>query len=289
MSAASGRGAPGGGRSWWRRHRWLIWRRLTQIAVFGLFLLGPLAGVWIIEGNLNASLTLDVLPLSDPFLTAQILATGGSVSSQLLIGAAIVLVIYALLGGRVYCSWVCPLNPVTDAASWLRKRLGVRKDLSIGRSTRYWMLAVALLVPALGGVIAWEWVNPVSIVGRGIVFGMGMAWLVVAMVFLFDAFVSSHGWCGRLCPMGAFYSLLSPLAFWRVDAVRREACDDCLDCFAVCPEPQVIKPALKGSGTGHGTAIVEMNCSNCGRCLDVCNLNVFEFAFKIPDKSRIPQ
>ena len=275
-------------RRWWARHRWLFFRRLSQLGVFGLFLLGPLAGIWIIRGNLNASLILETLPVADPFLTAQILATGASLSSQVLIGAAIVLVFYAVLGGRVFCAWACPINPVTDAAAWLRKRLGVGKDLSIDRTSRYWILAVALLIPALGGVIAWEWFNPVSIVGRGIVFGMGLAWMAWALVFIFDCFISSHGWCGRLCPMGAFYSLLTPLAFLRVAAVRREACNDCLDCFAVCPEPQVIKPALKGAEIGNGTTIVAVNCSNCGRCMDVCHLNVFEFAIQIPDKSRIP-
>ena len=89
--------------------------------------------------------------------------------------------------------------------------------------------------------------------------------------------------------MGAFYSLLGPAALLRVGAVRREACDDCLDCFVACPEPQVIKPALKGAADGRGPVITDMNCTNCGRCIDVCNLNVFEFAFQIPDKSRIPQ
>jgi len=34
----------------------------------------------------------------------------------------------------------------------------------------------------------------------------------------------------------------------RVAAPNRKACDDCMDCFAVCPEPQVIRPALKQVG-----------------------------------------
>jgi ferredoxin-type protein NapG len=37
-------------------------------------------------------------------------------------GCAIVVVFYALVGGRVFCSWVCPVNVVTDAAAWLRRR-----------------------------------------------------------------------------------------------------------------------------------------------------------------------
>ena len=85
---------------------------------------------------------------------------------------------------------------------------------------------------------------------RGLIFGMGAAWLVVLAVFLFDLLVSRRGWCGHLCPVGAFYSLLGTRSPLRVRADRRDQCNDCMDCFAVCPEPQVIRPALKGADKG---------------------------------------
>ncbi len=275
--------------------------------------MGPLAGVWFIEGNLNSSLILDTIPLTDPFLAAQVFMTGLGMDSKALIGLAVVVVAYMIVGGRVYCSWVCPINPITDGASWLRRRFGLQKGIGLSRTTRYWILAVALILPFAGGQLYWELINPVSIVQRGLIFavppvagpaemgpyfGLGLLWLTVIMVLLFDLFVSSDGWCGRLCPMGAFYSLMAPAALLRVDAARREKCNDCLDCFKVCPEPQVIKPALKGimpgAGTGkngealeHGPTILNVNCTNCGRCIDICAPEVFEFAIHLPDKSRI--
>ena len=36
-------------------------RRLSQLSILALFLVGPLAGVWVVKGNLASSLTLDVL------------------------------------------------------------------------------------------------------------------------------------------------------------------------------------------------------------------------------------
>jgi ferredoxin-type protein NapH len=50
-----------------------------------------------------------------------------------------------------------------------------------------------------------------------------------------------------------------------------------MDCFAVCPEHQVIKPALKNAAQGLGPVILSPNCTNCGRCIDVCSKDVFEF------------
>ena len=53
-----------------------------------------------------------------------------------------------------------------------------------------------------------------------------------------------------------------------------------MDCFAVCPEPQVIKPALKGAKQNLGPAILSPNCTNCGRCIDVCSKSVFRFGLR---------
>jgi ferredoxin-type protein NapH len=52
-----------------------------------------------------------------------------------------------------------------------------------------------------------------------------------------------------------------------------------MDCFAVCPEQQVIRPALKAVG-GTGPIILEANCTNCGRCIDVCSKDVFRFGLR---------
>jgi len=197
-----------------------------------------------------------------------------------LIGLAVALVFYFLVGGRAYCSWVCPVNLVTDAAGWLRDRLGIKGSVHLSRNTRYWILGMTLVGSAASGVVLWELINPVSMLHRGLIFGLGAAWTVVVAVFLFDLFVMSRGWCGRLCPVGAFYSLLGHWSPVRVAARERAACNDCMDCFEVCPEPQVIRPALKGEEKGVGPVILAPNCSNCGRCIDVCSKDVFSFGLR---------
>lgn len=262
-------------KGWLLAHKWLILRRLVQFGLLALFLLGPLAGIWIIKGNLNYSLTLGVLPLTDPYVMLQSMLTGHIPESKGLIGLAIVLLFYALIGGRVFCSWVCPINPVTDAASWLRRRLNIKGGTHLSRDTRYWILGMSVILSALGGSIAWEWINPVSMLHRGLLFGMGATWMIVLGIFLLELFVT--GWCGRLCPVGAFYKLLGHFSLLRISATTRAACNDCMDCFDVCPEPQVIRPVLKGGEKGIGPLILDANCTNCGRCIDVCSKDVFIF------------
>jgi len=271
-------------KGWWRAHRFLVLRRVSQLSILFLFLMGPWLGWWLVKGNLNYSLTLGVLPLADPLVLLQSLLTRHVPERNALLGATIILLFYLLVGGRAYCSWVCPVNLVTDAASALRRRLDIRGGADLPRATRYWMLVLILLLAATSGGIVWELVNPVSMLPRGLMFGMGAGWLLIGGIFLFDLFVMKNGWCGHLCPVGAFYSLLGRFSVVRVTANQRAACNDCLDCFTVCPEQQVIKLPLKGAKKGASPIILSGNCTNCGRCVDVCSKDVFTLTTRFKPK-----
>lgn len=271
-------------KGWLAAHRWLLLRRLSQILVFGLFLIGPIAGLWLIKGNLSASLLLDSIPLNDPYLVLQSLAAGFLPAASALLGAGIVWLCYALLGGRVFCAWVCPVNVVTDTAAWLRRRLGLKSGRPLDRRSRYWVLAGSFIAAMVSGHLVWEWVNPVSLLQRSLIFGIGSGLWLIAALFLYDLLVAGRGWCSHLCPAGAFYGLLGPTGLLRVSAVQRSACNDCMDCFAVCPEPQVIRPALKKAGQ-DSPLILDRECTNCGRCIDVCAKQVFHFTHRFDPRS----
>jgi len=268
-------------KGWWQAHRWLILRRTSQLSILGLFLLGPWAGIWIIKGNLSSSLLLQTLPMTDPLLLVQTLLAGAVLpASSAIIGAVIVLFFYLLVGGRVYCSWVCPMNLVTDGANWLRERLNIHPVLALSRHTRYWMLGLTLLLSLGTGTLAFELVNPVSILHRGLLFGLGFGWVVVTGIFLFDLLMSKRGWCSHLCPMGAFYGLVGRYSPLRVRADQRDRCDDCLECYIVCPEPHVLTPVLRNAAQGAPPVVLSGECTNCGRCIDVCAEEVFTFGHR---------
>ena len=266
-------------KGWLGAHKYLLLRRASQVFFLGLFLLGPWFGIWIVQGTLAGSLTLGVLPLTDPFIFLQSLIAGHWPELTAAIGAVIVLVVYALIGGRVYCAWVCPINPITDAAHWLHTKLGLQKGWQPKRNTRLWLLATVLIVSGMASVIAWELVNPITMLHRGLIFGMGFVWVMIGAIFLFDVFVSRHGWCGHLCPVGAFYGLVGTKSLLRISATNRSACNDCMDCYAVCPESQVISPALRGKAEST-PLILSPDCTNCGRCIDVCAVDVFKFTHR---------
>lgn len=272
----------------WKAHRFLILRRFAQIFFLALFLTGPLFGLWITKGTLASSMTLGVLPLTDPFVLLQSLAARHWPEGLGLIGAGIVLVSYLLLGGRSYCAWVCPVNPVADLAITLRRRLGITHTAKIRPEMRKYLALAVIATSAATGIVAWELVNPVTAFHRALVFGTWFGFASVAAIFIFDLLVAKHGWCGHLCPVGVAYGTIGRAALLRVSAANRAACDDCMDCFAVCPEPHVISPALRGEKTGASPVILAADCTLCGACIDVCPENVFHFTHRLDHRVTSP-
>lgn len=258
-----------------RSHRWLLLRRLSQLAILMMFLSGPWFGVWILKGNYSGSLLLDTVPLTDPLMMLESLFAGHWPALTALAGALVIVAIYALIASRAFCAWVCPLNPVTDLAAWMRRKLNIRHSASLPRGLRYGILLAVLAGSAVSGTLLWEWLNPVALLGRSLIFGaVGGLWLILA-VFLFDLLVTEHGWCGHICPMGALYGVIGAKAMVRVSAEHREKCTRCMDCFHVCPESQVLRePVLNND---HSPLVLSKDCISCGRCMDVCAEHVFEF------------
>ncbi|HHF2852778.1 TPA: quinol dehydrogenase ferredoxin subunit NapH [Vibrio diabolicus] len=264
---------------WWRAHRFLILRRLCQLTIIALFMAGPTLG--ILTGNLSSSMLLDAVPLSDPLILLQALATGHVPEFNALLGVVIVVVFYAILAPRAFCAWVCPLNIVTDLAAWLRRKLSIKASYRWSPTIRYWLIPVLMLGSALSGAILWTWLDPVAALHRGLVFGMGAGWVLIALVFVLDLLLVEHGWCGHLCPLGATYGVIGRKSLLRVTAVRREDCTKCMDCFYVCPEPEVLRQPLKEGDR----RVMDQNCISCGRCLDVCPEHVFEFKNRLTVKN----
>ncbi|HDR0714479.1 TPA: quinol dehydrogenase ferredoxin subunit NapH, partial [Pasteurella multocida] len=168
------------------------------------------------------------------------------------------------------------LNIVTDASAWLRRKLEIRQSAKLPRSLRYAILVMILLGSALSGLLLWEWLNPVAALGRALIYGFGATvWLVLA-VFLFDLFIVEHGWCGHLCPIGAAYGVIGAKGLFRIKVEHRQQCDNCMDCYNVCPEPQVLRDPLHAKKS-ESPLVLSKDCISCGRCIDVCPEKVFIF------------
>lgn len=258
-------------------NRYLILRRLSQGGIMALFVCANLLGWTVLAGNLSNSRVLNMVPLADPFAVLQVFASRHIVSTEALTGAAVIMLFFGLLAGRAFCSWVCPINMVTDLAGWLRKKAGRELDLTapaVSRNARYWIMGLTLIVSLSTGIAAFEWISPISMLHRGLVFGMGMGWTLVLAVFLFDLFLLKQGFCGHLCPLGGFYSITTRFRLLRVSH-QQEQCTACMKCLEICPERQVL-PMV---GT-LSSAVSSGECTNCGRCIEVCRDGAMKFGVR---------
>jgi len=255
-------------RTLWNNYRYLFFRRTTQIGLLFLYFGANAWGWTALMGNLSSSSILGIIPLSDPYAVLQMLAAGAVLAVDLVVGALIITIFYFVVGGRAFCSWVCPINLVTDAAAFLRRKIKVddfAKKQPATRNLRYWVLALSLIISFAMGVAAFEFISPISMLHRGIIFGMGFGWAAVLIIFNFDLLVLKNGWCGHICPLGGFYSLVGKYSLVRVHHTQ-ENCTLCMKCKVVCPEQQVLY--MIGKET---MPVLSGECTNCARCIEVCD------------------
>jgi len=257
-----------------RNYRYLILRRIVQITLLLFFIGGNYLGWKILSGNYSTGLLFDYVPLSDPYAVLQILASGFIVSADLLVGGVIVLVVYGLFVGRMFCSWVCPMNIIADSAIWVNQRIQIKTNLKLNRKTRYGVMLLGIVLSPILGFAAFEAISPVSMLHRAIIFGAGASWLVILAIFLFDIAVTKYGWCGHFCPLGAFYSLIGRFSVIRINH-NKDNCTNCMECFKVCHEEQVL--GIIGKQNGF---INSGECTNCARCIEVCEDDALTFSFR---------
>jgi ferredoxin-type protein NapH len=261
------------------KNRYLILRRITQLGILFLYFAANAYGWKILAGNLSFSKFFDTIPAADPYAVLQMLFAGAVISTDMIIGVLIVLFVYAIIGGRAYCSWVCPVNMIADLAAWVRRKTHHEKDNLINttktRKFRYAFMIILLFASTAIGAAAFEFISPIGIFTRSVAFTVGFGWVWLLTIFIFDAFVLKNGWCGHICPVGAMYSIVGSKSIIRVYH-DKENCTNCGNCLSICPESQVLTPVInKKSDYIHG-----MECTNCGRCIEVCNDNALKFSLR---------
>ncbi len=248
--------------------KYLILRRIVQLAILAIFAFG--AFDFILKGNLSSSNFFSNIPLSDPFAILQIFLASLSIDFTALLGALIVLVLYGLFLGRAFCSWVCPVNLITDFSAFVRSYFDFKtsKVLTLSKNLRYYVLALILVLSFVLSMPIFESFSYIGIIHRGIIFG-GTSWLFVTfIIFCVDTFLSSRATCSHFCPLGAFYALISRFALLKI----KYNATKCFKCVGICPEKQVLHMIGKQSGVVNSG-----ECTRCARCIEVCNDDALKF------------
>ena len=263
----------------WRNRRWA-----TLIAVNLLFVLSYQFDVQLIEGALTASRVIG-FHFADLNSALQVMLAFKTVLINLVIGTSTVLAMWWLLGGRSFCSWVCPYHLLAEWAEKLHLLLvskGIVKDHALDRRLRTVLYVVFALLALASGYTVYETISPTGIVSRALIYGPTAALAIVAVLLAFEVFYSRRMWCRYMCPIGITYAVVGAVSPLRV-VYRPLDCHHEGACRKVCLVPHVLDCTKKGFATDVHVGI-GADCTRCGLCIDICPTGALKYEVKGLDK-----
>lgn len=191
-----------------------------------------------------------------------------------------ILLLYAIMFGRMICGWVCPTGLIQDLLYKIRtpkvKKSPITRVLSF---LKYVILVFfVLIIPILYAFrdtplpAFCKYICPAGTLEGGIgllsnavnesyfsMLGPLFTWKFLLMVSIFVAAIFIYRlFCRFLCPLGALYGLFNRFSFMGVK-VKEESCVHCGMCLNQC------KVDIKHVG--------DQECIGCGECVSVCPTN----------------
>lgn len=267
---------PGHSGSKWRNIRWGV-LLFTNFLFFASFFFD----IQVLEGSLSGSRLLG-FHLIDPLAALQVILASRILVVNLIIGVVTIILIYILLGGRTFCSWICPYHWLAELGEKIYLSLKKRKIIkghSFNRKIRYYFIAFFILLSLVTKFTVFETINPVAILSRFIVYGPTLMLTWVVAILLFEVFYSRRAWCRYFCPVGVSYQLIGLVTPLRIKW-DREKCSNCKRCQQVCLVPQVLTNSVN---KGLSDFVDSGACTRCGLCIDVCDDEALGYGLKYLD------
>ena len=263
----------------WRRRRWA-----TLIAVNLLFVLSFKLDIQLLEGALTGSRFVG-FHMADLNAALQVMLAYKQVLINLLIGIVTVFLLWWFLGGRTFCSWICPYHLLSEWAEMLHRRLVKRKIIRnhrFDRRARTWLWLLFAALAFLTGYTVFETISPTGILSRALIYGPGLAVLWVLLLLLFEIFYSRRAWCRYACPIGLTYGLVGVTSPLKV-IHELSNCHHDGACRQVCMVPHVLDVTRKGRSSAVKVAL-GADCTRCGACIDACPTSALRFKFQVLGK-----
>ncbi len=162
--------------------------------------------------------------------------------------------IAALIFGRVYCGYICPMNTLMIPVEWISKKL----DLQASKSPK-WLkngyFAWITLVISIAAMLLSKRLLHINL-------PILPFWLVVSVLVTLR--YRPEVFHNLICPFGALQRIFGRFAMLS-ESVDKDACVGCKLCEKVCPSNAiVVSPDDKKAG------INAKLCHQCTNCCQVC-------------------
>lgn len=251
-----------------RKDRLLRWGLLATVlvAVTGI-------GLWHQRAGSPKPVGVDALCPFGGLETFWSLVTTGALLQRIAVSSVVLLliaVVLAVVFGRAFCGYLCPLGFLQELFGKLRRLFGMKRQAQLparldrpARWLKYALLVVialwtwsaaGLVIRAYDPWAAWMHVSSAELLSE---FGIGAAVLVLSLV---ASVVYERFFCRYLCPMGALLGTLKPLSLFHV---RRDtkSCIGCGACDMACP---------MGIQVSETSSVDSAECISCNECVNAC-------------------
>ncbi|MGL1885324.1 MAG: 4Fe-4S binding protein [Reichenbachiella sp.] len=217
--------------------------------------------------------TIFGVPISDPLGLLSELISSVHFPMKYLIGGLIPYLL-ALLLGRFFCGWLCPMIAINKIAAWVRKGLLFFKvpllEFKISVYTRVFVFWGGLVLSYLFGMWTWHFILPYISFTHEIFslvifqsFTVGIYFLL--SVFLLEVAVIPGQYCKSICPTGLLLSWFGRVQLFRLKTDSSNCPKGCHVCFDVCPVDLYPK-----NNELH-------SCHLCSVCVTACPESNIEF------------
>lgn len=178
-------------------------------------------------------------------------------------------VITAMVVGRAFCGWICPLGTMQEWLNRLGKKFTgktIEVPQAIDKYLRYTKYVVLLVIIALtwytGTLIFRDidpWVAYAHIFGGWEKLAERPVGLVLLVITLLGTVFIDRLWCKYLCPFGAFLGIFHRFSLVKINA-DQDSCHSCKVCERKCSmQVKVISDNTN-----------ERECIACGECVAKC-------------------
>ncbi len=188
-----------------------------------------------------------------------LLATG---KVMLWLGLFAVSLLAALIFGRVYCGYACPMNTLMIPAEWISKGLKTQRRQAPKWLKDGYFSWISLLVSIAATFVTKKFLHvdlPILPI-----------WLVIAIII--TLIYGPAVFHNLICPFGALQKVFGRFARLS-ERVDQSACIGCKLCEKVCPSDAILV-----SGENKKADINAALCHQCTNCQQVCPKSAIHYS-----------
>lgn len=204
------------------------------------------------------------------------LGAGEMIGLTSFVTALLVLCLYTMVFGRLFCGFACSFGTLGDAVHGLYlvvckkwKKKPVKMPVSWGKKLELikYLICLGIGLFCFGGIYSkmkgyspWDVFSMIQ--AGNFRFGGYAVGIILLLLILVGMAVQERFFCRFLCPMGAVFSLLPILPAFALFRDREQCLKGCSGCTRSCPADLELPEGKEKCVTG--------DCFQCQKCISTC-------------------